>query len=107
MSLKLSTLRHFSEGRDRRDNAPLDVKGAAHRLSRMSLWTSLWTWPTKKKSTFVVPEDGQGLRSRGVHEWPPCLEGPDTFTDTMDVAGPLGSAWMRLCLFPDRVRRPS
>jgi hypothetical protein len=35
--------------------------------------------------------------------WPPCLDGPDTFADTMDEAGPPGPVWKRLCLPPDRV----
>jgi hypothetical protein len=30
--------------------------------------------------------------------WTPGLDGPDTFTDTMDEAGPPGLAWKRLCL---------
>jgi hypothetical protein len=54
----------------------------------------------EKKLTPVSGQGCQGLRSRGGHVWPPCLEGPDRFTDTMDVAGPLGPAWMRLCLTP-------
>lgn len=43
----------------------------------------------------MIREDGQGLRSRVGQLWPPGLEGPDHFTDTMDVAGPLGPAWTR------------
>jgi hypothetical protein len=54
----------------------------------------------EKKIDLRLPQDGQGLRSRGGHVWPPGLEGPDTFTDTMDVTGPLGPAWKRLCLSP-------
>lgn len=30
--------------------------------------------------------------------WPPCLEGPDTYGDTMDEAGRNRPAWMRSCL---------
>ena len=45
----------------------------------------------------VSNQDGQRLRSRGGHVWPPHLEGPDRFVDTMDVAGPSGPAWMRRC----------
>ena len=52
----------------------------------------------EERSRPVSDQGCQGLRSRGGHVWPPCLEGPDRFMDTMDVAGPLGPAWMRLCL---------
>ena len=69
----------------------------------VSVWTSLWTSPAKKEIDPSDREGGQGLRSRGGHVWPPCLDGPDTFTDTMDEAGPPGPAWKRLCLSPDRV----
>jgi hypothetical protein len=60
----------------------------------------------EKKSNAVLPQDGQGLRSRGGHVRPPGLEGPDSFRDTMDMAGPLGPAWMRRCLSPDQVGEP-
>ena len=59
--------------------------------------------PGEKKSTLVSGQCCQGLRSRGGHVWPPCLEGADCFMDTMDVVGPLGPAWMRLCLSPPQM----
>ena len=36
--------------------------------------------------------------------WSSCLEGPGTHADTMDLAGPFGPAWMRLC--PAGLHRP-
>jgi hypothetical protein len=36
--------------------------------------------------------------------WSPCLEGPGTHGYTMDSAGPLGPAWMRLVRFPLSIR---
>jgi len=55
----------------------------------------------EKKSISNFPRTVKACaEGRGGHMWPPGLEGPDTFTDTMDVAGPLGPAWKRLCLSP-------
>jgi hypothetical protein len=48
------------------------------------------TSATTKRIDLHLTQDGQGLRSRGGHVWPPGLEGPDTFKDTLDVAGPSG-----------------
>ena len=38
--------------------------------------------------------------------WSPCLEGPGTHGDTMDSAGPLGPAWMRLVGSPRALPSP-
>ena len=79
---------------------PLRRQHAAHSTSHVNVWTSLWTSPAKKKRPSGLPQGGQGRRSRGGHVWPPGLDGPGTFTDTMDEAGPLGPAWKRLCHSP-------
>ena len=59
----------------------------------------------RKRTPKGLPQGGQGRRSRGGHVWPPGLDGPGTFTDTMDEAGPLGPAWKRLCHSPHPVGR--
>ena len=55
---------------------------------------------SEKEAPHGLPQGGQGRSSRGGHVWPPDLDGPVTFTDTMDEAGPLGPAWKRLCPCP-------
>jgi hypothetical protein len=57
---------------------------------------------SEKETPHGLPQDGQGRRSRGGHVWPPCLDGPDTFTDTMDEAGPLGRPGSASVFPPDR-----
>lgn len=66
--------------------------------SRAPLRTILWT--SGKKTSFRPHQGGQGRRSRGGHEWPPCLEGPEISGDTMDEAGSSEPAWMRLVSQP-------
>jgi hypothetical protein len=104
-SSNLSTERVIRSGRVPHASTPLRRGHRSSQRTHVCLWTSVWTSPAKMKRPTELPQGGQGRRSRGGHVWPPDLDGPVTFTDTMDEAGPLRPAWKRLCPCPRRSRR--